>query len=538
MNEGPRPKLDELHDALRLLGERLPGEDIVLYTALRDAPLRRTFIGAGVETLTGYPQAVFRNDPDKWSSIVHAEDRVRMVAVLEVFREGERTLEYRIRTAEGHERWVRDTLRVGPRGEGGDVLIGRLSDGSELRRLKSEASALQERLWRAQRLESVGAMAGGVAHDFNNLLTAILSSAQMLRDQVHSSESRQDLEVIEEAAGRGAALVRQVMTFASRSGQRSGTVSLSNMVRGLEDILGRAMGEDVLLAVHAPDDVWEINGDTSRLEQVLLNLAMNAREAMPDGGTVEIVVSNIELPSDLLAAAGDVLRPGKYARLTVRDTGPGIPAELLDRIFDPFFSTKAQGAGRAGFGLTAVQRVARGYGGAVRVIGADGQGTAFEVYFPVSPAAGEPLQAPPPMEVASGGVRVLVVEDDPAVLGIVERALTRAGHAVVSVGNAAEGLRVFDRVQPPFDLVVSDVILPDRSGPVLVQALRRRVPDLAVVYMSGYGQDALEGEDENQEMTFLHKPFAPSQLLDAVREALEHRRGTVEAGRDSGGELV
>ncbi len=524
MTDEPAKPIDQLQAALRLIGDRVPGDPLVLYTASLAQPLSRKFVGAGVETLTGYPIQVFRNDPGKWGALIYADDRTRMLAVLETVTSGERTLEYRIRTSEGQERWVRDTFRVGLEGEGGAQVIGRVVDVSDTRRLRTEAEALQERLWKSQRLESVGAMTGGVSHDFNNLLTAILSSVQMLSDQLPNQEARDDLTVIEEAAGRGAALVRQVMTFATRNDQRSGPVSVGGVVKDLEAILGRAMGEDVTVAVHAPKDLWEIEGERSRIEQVLLNLAMNAREAMPDGGLVEIVVSNIELTSELTAASGDVLQPGKYTRLTVRDTGPGIPAELLDRIFDPFFSTKAEGVGRAGFGLTAVLRIARSYSGAVRVTGGDGQGTSFEVYFPVRPVAGGPVADPVAMDAPSGGVRVLVVEDDPAVLSIVNRALTRAGHAVITAGNAAEGLRIFDLVRPTFDLVVSDVILPDRPGPMMVASLRKRSPHLAVVYMSGYGEESL-GLGDGEEITFLHKPFAPRQLLQAVQEALSRQSG-------------
>jgi DNA-binding NtrC family response regulator len=180
--------------------------------------------------------------------------------------------------------------------------------------------------------------------------------------------------------------------------------------------------------------------------------------------------------------------------------------------------------GQAGFGLTAVLRIARSYGGAIRVTGAEGQGTSFEVYFPVRPMAAGPVDDPVSMEAPSGGARVLVVEDDPAVLAIVNRALTRAGHAVITAGNAAEGLRIFDLVNPTFDLVVSDVILPDRPGPMMVASLRKRSPDLAVVYMSGYGEESL-GLGDGEEITFLHKPFAPPQLLQAVQEALSRTSG-------------
>jgi two-component system cell cycle sensor histidine kinase/response regulator CckA len=527
---------DRLTGALEVLGARIPGP-VALYTAPAREPLLRTFANRGIDVLTGCPSAVFRDDVAFWPSLIQAEDRPSIRKASErLSAAGEITLEYRIRLPDGETLWVRDHMALRePSGAADAVVVGLLLDVTELRRLRGDNTALEERIIAAQRMESMGAFVGEAAHDFNNLLTAILSSVLVLRDELSSAQAQKDLDVIESAAGRGAALIRQLTAFVGRSRRLPGPLNPLAVVRELEPVLRRSLGQNTTLTVEGPADTWEVRADRARLEQVALNLVRNAREVLPGGGTVHISTRNVVPEAPLRAAGGDLLQEGRYVVLSVQDSGPGVPVDLRDRIFDPFYTNKEDEGACTGFGLTAVRRIARSYGGAVRVGGFPGAGAAFEVYLPVSDATGV-LQDQPRAREGGVGARILVVEDDEAVRGMLERALRQLGYAVVAASSSAEALEIFHLVGPSLDLVVCDVVLPDRPGPVLVEALCKRRPSLGVVYMSGYGPDVLASHTEHLDVApLLRKPFAPADLQEAVTQALASpaaRRG--ERSKDIG----
>lgn len=502
-----------------------------------DRPL--AWVAPGVQALTGHSADDLVRAPAGWFAVVHPEDRDRVRSALQA-PPGEvpDVLEYRILTRTGELRWVEDRIQTAPVREGAALMaLGMWTDVTERRGLEHQLSVMEERLWQSQRVESVGALAGGIAHDFNNLLTAILSSVQLIAEQPElAPEVRQDLLVIRTAAERGGALVQQILGFSRRATRSPHGGDMARSLRELEGILQRTLGEDVTLRVQVSPELWSVKTDAVRMEQVILNLAVNAREAMDRGGMLEISAANVRLTGvaeEELEGEGDRPGPGEYVRLRVRDTGRGIPEAVRGRIFDAHFSTKERSEG--GLGLATVRKIVRSGGGAIRVRSRVGSGTTFDVYLPAFMDASRAL--PDAMMArsespAAGGLRILVVEDDPGVRALVERTLARLGHQAVGAASAAEAIRIFDRLRPPFDLVLTDVILPDRPGTELHRALVRRVPGLPVVFMSGYGEEALENRGGGPVgAPFLPKPFSPEQLRAVVQRAVGRAPG---AGEEAG----
>ena len=454
-----------------------------------------------------------------------------MVGDLQRMPDEERlTLEYRLLSPQGVRRLMRDELRVVPGGEGRPPrILGLVLDRSREQALRDQVAALEARIWQSQRLESVGALAGGVAHDFNNLLTAILTTANLLRTDPALPEALAgDLEVIEAAARRGSGLVRQILDFSARTPYEGRPLDLHEIAAGMGPILRRTLGEDLEVRVGGTDTLPPIRGDAAQIEQVILNLAVNAREVMPEGGRLEIETISEVIRTSLATETGS-LESGPYVRLTVRDTGPGIDAATRKRIFDPFFTTKGQGEGGAGLGLSTVRRLVRGMGGGIRIESVVGRGTAFHVYLPVRTDTGAEVTAPePPVEPASlRPLRILVVEDDPEIRRLLERVLRQDGHTVASAETAAEGLETFDRIRPPFELLVTDVVLPDRPGPALHEALQRRVEGLPAVYTSGYDEETVRRRSGDAVgAVFLPKPFTADGARRAVARAMARAEGS------------
>ena len=522
----------EVHLALNLLAGALPSRGLAFY--VRRATLDGAFLrmAGDVEGLTGWTVQDWMARGGSWRAHVHPDDIEKVEACLRDADDGsELVLEYRFISPEGGERWVRDSFRAIPGAPGGPwEVVGVMREAALERTLRSQVSALEERIWESQRMESLGALAGGVAHDFNNLLTTILTTIQLLEQESAGlgPAGRRDLRMIRDAAERGSGMVRQILRFVARREHASGPVDVNRVIGDLQGILERRLGPGIELDLQLAEQLPEILSDPAQLEQVILNLAVNAREAMPDGGQVRVETTSALLTETMLVEGGDVLPPGRYVRISVGDTGKGIPSALRDRIFEPFFTTKSGGALGAGFGLSTVQRIVRGHGGGILLESTPGRGAAFHIHLPIRDAttlAAAPEVAAAVLPASVSGVRVLVVEDDPNVRELMQRSLQRDGHAVAAVGTAADALRAFDGARPPFDVCVIDIVLPDRSGPVLARALRRRHPKVGVVYASGYGE--YTGADREPGL-FLAKPFTPAELQAAIERSLAHAVPPVE----------
>jgi signal transduction histidine kinase/CheY-like chemotaxis protein len=391
----------------------------------------------------------------------------------------------------------------------------------ELETANAERQAAEEQFRQAQKMEAVGQLAGGVAHDFNNLLTIMFGCVDALKDEPLSDAGKTDLENIEQAAKRAAGLTRQLLTFSRRNVISPVVLDLNEVVRHSEAILKRLIGEHIELSSVCEEGIHPVLADRGLIEQAIMNLVLNARDAMPSGGKVTIETMNTELDEHM---AGGQLRPppGRYVMVAVTDTGVGMSAETQERIFLPFFTTKAVGRG-TGLGLSMVHGAVKQSRGEIHVSSSVGKGTTFKIYLPVtdgvpvSPVAVQVIERPtPPTET------VLLVEDEEKLRVVGQRALGRAGYTVVTAGTPGEALAWCKANTTRLHLVLTDVVMPEMDGPSFIEELSKTRADIKVLFMSGYTggalahQRVLEAHD-----SFLQKPFTPQMLLARVREALE-----------------
>ncbi len=387
-------------------------------------------------------------------------------------------------------------------------LLGAISDVTEQRNAELREQELHEQLLRSQRLEALGQLAGGIAHDFNNLLAAIQASAELLAEDVPAGRPREYSDEIQSSAARGAALVRRLLTFAQRDRAELRVVDLNEVVAGMEPLLRRSLGEDVQLQITTSDCRANVVGDPSHLEQVILNLAVNARDAMPDGGVLWIAVA-IDFDDD--APQND------RVVMSVTDTGTGIAPDIRDHIFEPFVTSKEPGKG-TGLGLSTVHSIVTGMDGHIEVLSKVGEGTTIAVSLARCFDAAEiDDDSGPVHEIAGDGRRVLLVDDEGAVRQAVSRLLERLGFAVTVATNGGEALQATQ--QHAFDVVVTDAVMPGISGRALIRDLARSCPGLPVILVTGYSP---EPDDEATEtVQHLRKPFTSGQLIRALHIALD-----------------
>jgi two-component system cell cycle sensor histidine kinase/response regulator CckA len=385
----------------------------------------------------------------------------------------------------------------------------------ELRRLRIDAQ-----LERARRLEAVGKMAGGVAHDFNNLLAVVLNYTDFIADALPGdSELHEDLAEIRKAGERGASLTRQLLIFSRREVATPELIDLNDVLTHLEKLVLRTLGEDVSLTIVRGEDLYPIEADAAQVEQALVGMALNAREAMPEGGSLRIETESVMLDEDYVEA-NPQSRAGPHVRLTIADSGIGIPPELIERIFEPFFTTKARSTG-TGLGLAAVHGVMANASGHITVHSEPGLGSEFRLHFPAAGPAGaqppEPGVEGPAQEISvPPGTRVLVAEDDPAVRRVATRVLERTGFEVTACEDGQEAIEVLE-AGARFSLMITDVVMPRASGRELADRAHEIDPWMPVLYMSGYTEDIISSHDiATQDMTFLRKPFTARDLLEMV----------------------
>jgi signal transduction histidine kinase/ActR/RegA family two-component response regulator len=403
-------------------------------------------------------------------------------------------------------------------------VIGNARDITQRKRGEEELRerlSLEEQVRQAQKLESVGRLAGGVAHDFNNLLTVVLGCAEALRsDAVRGVPATlEDVEEIRAAGERARDLTRQLLAVARRQVIAPVPLDLNEVLRASEKLLRRVLGEDVELVVDLERDLWWIRADPGQLEQVVLNLAVNARDAMPRGGTLVLRTRNCG--GDRRAGEGGRAAGADGVCLTVRDSGSGMGPEVRAHLFEPFFTTKPDGKG-TGLGLATVYGIVSQAEGHVRVESAPGRGTTFELWFPRTLEPPAAVAAPAAARAARGTERVLVVEDDAPVREVTVRALRAGGYHVLVAASGREALALGPAALDGLDLVVTDVVMPGLDGRTMADELRRRRPALRVLYVSGYTEDAVIACGVlSSGMGFLAKPFTPAALLARVRAVLD-----------------
>jgi PAS domain S-box-containing protein len=385
----------------------------------------------------------------------------------------------------------------------------------------TEQRRLEEQLTQAQKLESIGRLAGGVAHDFNNLLVAILGNVEFLEEGIRSGTARiEDLQDIRTAGERARDLTAQLLAFARRQVIAPRRLDVDHLVRESEKLLSRVMGEDVAMDVILGDGLWPIKGDAGQLQQVIMNLAVNARDAMPKGGRFTLEASNVVM-DERWAASHPGASTGPHVLLRFSDTGEGMTEQARAHLFEPFFTTKPTGRG-TGLGLATVYGIVKQSAGFIEWESAPGAGTTFRVYFPraaPSVAGAAPAVARP---TSRGTETILVVEDEPAVREIAVRSLSGAGYKVLAAGGGRQALEMLSRLEHPPHLLLTDVVMPEVSGKEVAEAARRCQPSPRVLYMSGYANDAIAHHGVLEPgVELLAKPFTPSSLLAKVRSVLD-----------------
>jgi two-component system cell cycle sensor histidine kinase/response regulator CckA len=488
------------------------GPDAITITSLEDG--RFIEVNDNYLRLTGFTrEEIIGRTSVETGFWVNPKDRQHVVSLLK--RSGEvRDLEIRLLIKSGELRIVQMSAH--------SIELAGQSCMTAIIRDVTDRRALEVQLRQAQKMEAVGRLAGGVAHDFNNLLVGILGYSELLKKKLtqQSSQLRMANE-INFAAMRARDLTSRLLALSHRQLLQPAVLDLNALVQQCERLLRPVIGEDVRMVQRLDPKIGSVKADPAQLEQVILNLALNARDAMPRGGTLSLETSNIQVDA-ALARQHPELIPGAYVRLQVADTGHGIAPDVMPRIFEPFFTTKELGKG-SGLGLSTVYGVVKQSGGCVTVSSDQGNGAAFGIYLPRATELPD-RRAPAPITV-TGGVgteTILLVEDEAVVRDLVCEILRESGYDVLSAPSGADAMKMTSNHKKPIDLLITDVVMPEMSGPELANTLRRARGEMRVLYMSGYTDDAVlvrQGLPEN--CAFIRKPYTPLQFLHKVRETLD-----------------
>lgn len=391
---------------------------------------------------------------------------------------------------------------------------------------RQQRRRLEQHVAQMQKFEAIGRLAGGVAHDFNNLLGVILGQSEILLERSKDQASIHGLEMIRDSARRGATLTRQLLAFGRRQVFETKVLNLNVILADVEKLLGRVIGEDIELEFQTEGKLASIEADPGQLEQVILNLAINARDAMPTGGKLTITTANLHLDEDYVDHRA-IVKPGRYVQLVVADTGCGMDEQTQSRIFEPFFTTKEQGKG-TGLGLATVYGIVKQSGGYIWVYSEPGHGTAFKIYLPMVEAAAEdPRHLERNEKVSRGSETILVVEDDASLREVTCEFLQNSGYLVMSAGSPEEALHLGEWHKGPIDFLLTDVIMPKMNGRELAITLSKARPEMKVLYVSGYTdgivRDGVHGALEDG-LAFLQKPYTRHALTRKVREILDSQR--------------
>lgn len=478
------------------------------------------YVNPAYEEIFEQSRAYAYRTPNAWRERIHPED---LQAVLGLRNESMRTGEFggavfRIIRADGSIRWIRG--RATPvRDAAGQIsrLVGIAEDITDLKRTEAQ-------FFEAQKMEAVGRLAGGVAHDFNNVLTAILGYVELLDGSMTTEDPRrEDLAEIRTAGNRAAGLTRQLLAFSRHQVLQLTVLQPNDVIVNLEKMLHRLIGEDVELRVVLAPDAGNARADTGQLEQVIVNLVVNARDAMPNGGNLTVETANVDLTEDYAESHQEVA-PGRYLMVAVTDTGEGMSAQTQARIFEPFFTTKEKGRG-TGLGLSTVYGIVRQSGGHIWVYSEPGRGTTFKIYLPRVDVPVEPLalisQDPATL---TGTETVLLAEDDDQLRRLCRGLLARLGYEVLEAASAEAALVLAHESRQPIALLITDVVMPGASGPTLAGRLLDLRPGTKVLFMSGYTGDAIVQHGMLQAgLSYLQKPFSPSDLARRVRQVLDGR---------------
>jgi PAS domain S-box-containing protein len=467
---------------------------------------------APADSAAGLPQTA-----DLWRDSLHPEDREKVAAAIDRCLETGATLreDYRLRTADGSYIYCLDRAQVLFDENGHPCrLIGAITDQTEKKRLESQ-------LLQSQKMDAVGRLAGGVAHDFNNMLSVILGYSDVLLNRPNLSEAdARPLRGIRKATERAAELTRQLLIFSRNQSVDLKRIDLNQVVSETHQMLRRLIGEDIELTVVPAESPLPVVANEGQLAQIVLNLALNARDAMPTGGRLTVELQRTVL-DDHYARMRPAVQSGMYARLTVSDTGQGMDSETLSHIFEPFFSTKEKGKG-TGLGLSIVYGLVQGSQGHIEVYSEIGKGTVFKIYFPLKEEGAEEKAAPPPVSLPSGTGTILLVEDETGIREMLVDVLKESGYVVLKAAQGEEGLRLSETWDGPIHLLLTDVVMPVMGGRDLAERIMQTRPETKVLFMSGYTDDAVIRHGVlSSESAFIQKPFSIVALLEKVKSAIE-----------------
>ncbi len=395
---------------------------------------------------------------------------------------------------------------------------------------KKEKTNLEAQLRQAQKMEAIGVLAGGVAHDFNNILTTIIGNASLALMEVGKhGPLREEIEEIKAAGERAAALTRQLLAFSRKQIIQPKVLDLNELLAGIEKMLGRLIGEDVEILIIPESALWKVEIDPAQMEQIIINLAINARDAMPRGGKLTIGTANMDLDENYFRGHGFSETPGSYVMLAVSDTGTGMDKETQEHIFEPFFTTKGVGKG-TGLGLSMVYGIAKQNNGFIWVYSEPGQGTTIKIYLPkVKGDVGAEEKERTSVSKFSGSETVLIVEDDDSLRKFAHKALQQYGYKVLKAENGEDALRVSEAHDGSIDLLITDVVMPKVSGKETAERLQTLYPHIKIIFMSGYTDDAIVRHGVlTPGLNFIQKPFSPEGLARKVREVLDEAKASVQ----------
>lgn len=466
---------------------------------------------------------VGKTDPDIWPGDLAQLYRNDDAEVMRT--KTRKRVEERLTGPDGKGSWV-ETIKTPILDKEGNVTgtTGIARDITERRRSQAEKALLEEQLRQAQKMEAIGLLAGEVAHDFNNILSAIVGFSTLASEGMKPDDpNRQNIEPILTAADRAATLTQGLLTFSRKQAVRLERIDLNRTVRGFERFLVRLLRKDIELKLIVPDEELPVTADRGQIEQVLMNLIINARDAIGADGRIVIETGRLEIDRQFIAANG-FGEVGPYALLFVSDTGPGIPDDIKDKIFDPFFTTKEAGKG-TGLGLSTVFGIIKRHRGYINVYSQEGAGTTFKIYLPIVPPLpdeGEELKAEEAVPLRGGTERVLIAEDDDSLRGMAVAALSQYGYAVIEAIDGTEAVRRFSENPDGVSLVILDCIMPKKSGKETREAIRALNSRVKVIFISGYAEEIFNGQGLAEEGdVFLQKPFSPLVLVRLIRKMLD-----------------
>ncbi len=475
------------------------------------------FVSQKAEDILGYPIEQWYQ-PGFWQNHIHPDDRQKVIAYCKNATKEKRNheVDYRMIAADGRIVWIHDVITVVTRDDGAILQRGIMLDISEQKKL-------EEQLLQSQRLEAVGMLAGGVAHDFNNILTIILGYSSMLSKKLKNNPKiYRQLEQIQKAGQRAASLTNQLLAFSRRQVLQPVNVNLNGIIKDVEKMLRRLIGEDIELSIVLDKSLKNIKVDPGQMDQVIVNLAVNARDAMPDGGKLIIETRNVYLNENAVKNHPDI-KPGNYVLMSVSDTGIGMDKATQSKIFDPFFTTKEEGRG-TGLGLSTVYGIVKQCGGFIWVYSEVGKGTTFKIYFPQITEELD-LHEKSGIDINSlrGSGTILLVEDDPDIRKLAKNVLEEYGYEVIEAENGDQAIQICKKSSPTtIHLLLTDVIMPKMSGNEVRQKLIQLYPEMKVLFMTGYTDDFISKQGIlEQGVQLLQKPFTPESLLTKVQKVMQ-----------------